>query len=222
MSRLPAAAADGGRAKLSGAFFRVEYAACFQLLEILNPRNALTAGVGSKRENIFMPALPFAQYGLQHLYLFPYYQSREDYQKATGMEAPPWNPNKPPKYWFDPKARQAARRSIVYDSVLSVSENGMPIAGPDSKPQLEPLLILRDDAAAVNIPPKGPGISNVPGADQPEVQPPLGPLSADEELAFGFAGIAIIKNKNMQPDPGIFTREDRALLAKIAAKLGVA
>ena len=168
-----------------------------------------------------MPALPFPQYGLQHLYLFPYYQTREDYQKATGTEPPAWNPAKPPKYWFDPKAKQATKRSILYDAVITVAENGAPIPGPDSKPQTEPLLIPRDEAATVNIPPKGANVANVPGADQPEVQPPLGPLAAEEELAFGFAGIVIVKNKNLQPDPGTFTRDDRALLAKVAAKLGV-
>ena len=168
-----------------------------------------------------MPALPFPQYGLQHLYLFPYYQSREDYQKATGSEPPQWNPNKPPKYWFDPKAKQSAKRSVVYDSVLSVAANGTPIPGPDGKPQLEPLLLTREDAASVNIPPKGPAVANVPGSDQPEVLPPLGALAPEEELAFGFGGTVIVKNKNLQPDPGTFTRDDRALLLKIAAKLAV-
>ena len=46
-----------------------------------------------------MAALPLPKYGLDKLYLFPYYQSREQYRAATGEEPPAFDPTRPPQYW---------------------------------------------------------------------------------------------------------------------------
>ncbi len=167
-----------------------------------------------------MPALPYPKYALSYLYLFPYYQTREAYQKATGQEPPPWNPDRAPKYWCDPKARESTRRNVVYDFVVAYSESGAPLAGPDGKPMLEALVLGKEVAATVNIPPKQ--FTNVPGAEVPEVPMPLRPLEPNEELCFEFGGIVSVKNLDLYPlvEPG-FTPEDRALLKAIARKLGV-
>ena len=169
-----------------------------------------------------MPALPYPKYGLDHLYLFPYHQTREAYQKASGEEPPPWNPQKPPKYWRDPKALQSARRNVVYDSVVATSQGGSPLAGPDGKPVLDLMVLSKEDAASVNIPPKGPGVSNVPGADVPEVPCPLRPLEPNEELFFDFGGVVVVKNLDLYPKIEVgFTSGDRDLLRAIGRKLGV-
>lgn len=167
-----------------------------------------------------MAALPYPKYSLDKLYLFPYYQTREDYRRATGQEPPPWNPNRAPKYWFDPNAAQSQRRSVVYEYALATSETGAPLVGPDGRPMLDVLVLSKDEAATVNIPPKE--VTNVPGADRPEVPCPLRPLEPDEELFFDFGGVVAVKNRKLfaELDRG-FTPEDRALLRAIAEKLGV-
>lgn len=99
-----------------------------------------------------MPALPFPKYGVRELYLYPYYDTRERFQAETGIEPPPFDPAKPPKYWFDPEAAQSPKRSILYENVLAFSEQGHVLAGPDGRPMLEPLLLRKEEAANVNIP----------------------------------------------------------------------
>ncbi len=169
-----------------------------------------------------MPALPYPKYGIEHLFLFPIYQTAEAYRKATGEDPPPWNPNKPPKAWFDPEARNSTRRSIVYQNVIAMSPSGYPLASPEGKPMLDVLVLSKEDAGTVNIPPKGPGSTNTPGADAPEVPVPLRPLEPNEELFFDFGGIVAVKNLDLYPQLEIgFTAEDRALLKRIAEKLGL-
>lgn len=113
------------------------------------------------------------RYGLERLYLFPYFQTREEYKSATGVEPPKFDGTKPPKYWFDPTASESLRRQIVYDQVLAYKSNGMPILDEEGQPTLEMMMLTKDEAMRVNIPPKGPGIANIFGADKPEIPPPL-------------------------------------------------
>lgn len=169
-----------------------------------------------------MAALPYPTYGITHLYLFPVYQTREAYQQATGMEAPPYDPTKPIKSWFDPKAAENPSRKIVYDRVIALADNGAPLASLDGKPVLEPLLMDRPIAATVNIPVKGRDIPDqVPTGF--EVPVPLRALDADEELYFQFGGSIAVKNKKLfgQLETGGFTAADRALLQAIAEKIGI-
>ena len=169
-----------------------------------------------------MLALPMAKYGLDSLYLFPYYQSQEDFNKATGAVAPAWNPSRQPKYWQDPAALASTRRTVVYNQVLAVADNGAPLVGSDGKPMLDILALQKEEAASVNIPPKGPGIQNVPGAGEAEVQPPLRGLEKSEVLAFGFGNTVYVHNIDYPfDDTGSFRVEDRILLQAIAKKLGV-
>jgi hypothetical protein len=173
-----------------------------------------------------LAALPLAQYSLDRLYLFPYYQDRETYEKATGQPCPAWNPDRRPKRWLDPAAADSEEEFIVYERVLATdSKDGAkaPLAGPDGKPYFKALILLKDVAATVNIPPF---IANVPGADQPPYQPPCRALEANEELFFhhlGMGQVVMVKNTDLYVDQtgSSFTAEDRALLRAIAAKLGV-
>lgn len=168
-----------------------------------------------------MSVLNQPTYGLENLYLFPVYQTREAYQAATGMETPPYNPNKRIKSWFDPEAATSTKRTIIYERTLVASDSGMPLAGADGKPLLDVLAISREDAAAVNIPPKGPGILDQPVMGT-EVPVPLRELSTNEELFFQFGGSVAVRNKTAFAAIEIgFTAEDRAIIREIARKLGI-
>ena len=161
------------------------------------------------------------RYGIERLYLFPYYQTREAYQKATGVEPPKFDGAKPPKLWADPAAKDSIRRNMAYDRVISYAVNGALLFDDNDKPMLEGLVLNKDEAATVNIPPKGLGMANIPGADRPEIPPPLRALGADEEFFVPFPGIIGVRIKGtLEPDRG-FTEEDRTLLLAVARKLGV-
>ncbi|MDX1982025.1 MAG: hypothetical protein SFV51_17265 [Bryobacteraceae bacterium] len=168
-----------------------------------------------------MAALPYPTYGISNLYLFPLYQTREAYFQATGKEAPPYNPLKPIKSWFDPKASENPRRTIVYNNVIALADNGQPLADDNGKPYTEPLLINRDDAGAVNIPVKD---FNKPAEPTTgfEVPVPMREMEEGEELYFQFGGAIAVRNKALWDnlEEG-FTASDRALLHAIAEKLGI-
>lgn len=168
-----------------------------------------------------MSALPFPTYGLHHLYRFPVFQTREAYRQATGREAPPYDPAKPPKSWFDPDAAANPRRRLVYETVVAYAENGFPLVDAEGKPVLEPLVIDRDFAAVVNIPNKlGSPDQTVSG---PEIPVPLRPLESGEEMYLQFGGSVAVKNKALfDAVATTYGAEDRALLRAIAEKLGVA
>ncbi|MBI5281519.1 MAG: hypothetical protein HY858_07545 [Candidatus Solibacter usitatus] len=167
-----------------------------------------------------MAALPLPKYGLDKLHLFPYHQTREKYRIATGEEPPPFDPTRPPKFWFDPAARQVTKRALIYENILATNEHGKALTGPDGKPYFEQLMILRSEAATVNIPMKN--AANEPGADQPEAPPPLRALDPEEELFFDFGGVVLVRNKTIVDDSVIgFTTQDRAIMKAIARKLNV-
>jgi len=171
-----------------------------------------------------MSALPYPTYGLHHLYLFPVFQTREAYQQATGMEPPPYDPTQPLKSWFDPSAHSSASRKIIYASVIAYAENGSPLAGPDGKPVLEPMMLDKNVAATVNIPLKGGGLPDEPTTGE-EIPVPLRSPFSGEELYFQFGGSIAVKNTEMFQQlngSSSFTAADRSLLEAIAAKLGVA
>jgi hypothetical protein len=166
-----------------------------------------------------MSALPQATYPINELYLFTVYQSREDYAMAQGKDAPPFDATRPPKYWFDPAADSSPVRTIVYQNVLAYAENGGLLLDADGKPQVEATVMLKKDAANVNIPPSGPA---VPGATVPPVPVPLRALDAAEELFLGFGGVVAVRNKTfVTATQDGFTVQDRKLIQAIATKLGV-
>lgn len=161
--------------------------------------------------------------GLDSLYLYPYYQTRDAFEKATGQPCPPWNPNLPPKYWFDPKAAESTRRNVVYDNTLVYSLDGTIQAAGDGQPLLDVLVLPKEQAGTVNIPDKSRGSANVAGADRPEVPVPLRPPTGEEELFFIFGQTVAVRLKTAWANTqNVFTARDRALLKAIADKLGVA
>ncbi len=71
--------------------------------------------------------------------------------------------------------------SVVYDSVIATTANGVPRTGEDGKLMTGLMVLSKSEAGSVNIPPQG---TNVPGADVPVVQPPPRPLEHGEELGL--------------------------------------
>lgn len=167
-------------------------------------------------------ALPLLNYGIDKLYMFPYYGTREKYQEATGQEPPPFDPLKPPKFWFDPKATEAGRRNVMYDRVIALTESGRPFADAQGNVVLEPLMITAQQAATVNIPYQK--TANEAGSGQIPVQVPLREPDPDEELFIDRANNVSIRNKKLweqENSRNVFTLLDRELLRAIARKLGV-
>lgn len=159
--------------------------------------------------------LNLPKYGIKELYLFPYYQTREEFERLTGLVCPGWIPNRRPKYWFDPAAERCEEDEVIYD--LAYRGN----IDAEGKPKLKRLILYKFEAATVNIPPSA---TNVPGADQPEIPCPVRALEDGEELAFGFGGVVEVRNKALYAQAtqgGDFTEADRALLKAIGKKLGV-
>lgn len=132
--------------------------------------------------------------------------------------------DKPVKSWEDPSVATSPKRKIVYDNVIALTERGFPLGDAvQNKPFLEPMLIDREDAAVVNIPPKdfSGRQQEIPTVEY-EVPVPCRALQAGEELEFsGFGGQVMVTSESDRSTPTSFTLEDRVLLKKIAAKLGV-
>lgn len=165
-----------------------------------------------------MSALPMPKYDLKKLYLFPEYGSREEYAKATGQEAPPWNPGRAMKIWFDPNAAASPKRSIIYDRVLAVSEIGVPLRDGDDRPFLEPLVLEKTEAALVNFP----DFRTPTDTKLVPVPVPLRALDPEEELIFDFGGVVVRNKAWLETHWGNgYTERDRLLLQSIARKLNV-
>jgi hypothetical protein len=159
---------------------------------------------------------------INDLYIYPSFQTRDEYFKATGEEAPEWDPNRPVKSWFDPAARNTNKRTFLYDRVLMYDKNGKVIPDEKGAPQLEQLALLREEAARVNILPRERMVDYGPGGVAAPIPVPLRALKPDEELEFGFGGVVSVRLKDAYKTTlNAFTIGDRQLLEKIAQKLGV-
>jgi hypothetical protein len=159
---------------------------------------------------------------INDLYLYPSFQTRDEYFKATGEEAPEWNPNKPVKSWFDPAARNTNKRTFLYDVVLMYDRNGMVIPDEKGVPQVEQLALLREEAASVNILPREKMVDYGPGSKVAPIPVPMRALKENEELVFTFGGVVAVRLKDaFRNTVNAFTVQDRQLLEKIAQKLGV-
>ena len=167
-----------------------------------------------------MAALPLAKYGLEKLFLFPVYQNRAQFLSAFGVAAPEFDEARPPKYWFDPNADKAPKRSLLYEHVLATDDKGKPAFGPDGKPYLESMMLFKQEAFTVNLPIGD--YANEPGTEVPPVPVPMRALEPEEELIQGFGGIILVRNKNIPEEgPTSFSFQDRETIRAIARKLGV-
>jgi hypothetical protein len=120
-----------------------------------------------------LPMLP-----LSTIFMFPVYQSIEDYSSKTKKTSPPFDITREPQYWEDPNALLSTKRFVTYDNVIAVSENGTPLDDPNDPTRNAPLLTdmayPKAIAGSVNIPVKtkdGLVVSTLPLL--PEAQVPL-------------------------------------------------
>jgi hypothetical protein len=172
-----------------------------------------------------MPALPYPQYSIDKLYLFPYYQTADAYEKATGKPCPPWNPALRQKHWEDPQAQNTGDDFVVYAVVLAtdMKVTGVALHGADGQPYTRQMVIPYDAAVTVNIPAVVGGMPT-DKAQLPEYPSPMRPLESNEQLFFEpVMATPAVKNTDLYVSAldNTFTATDRALLQAIAKKLGV-
>lgn len=171
-----------------------------------------------------LPSMVTYDKPIQEIFLFKTY-SRESYKQEYGVDAPPFDQTKDPKYWFDSAARSKAdRRGIVrYDQVLLMSERGDKVlAGPDGAPAFDPdpLSIHYSEAESLNLPTDG--YTNEPGTERPAVPVPTRKLRPNEKLVFfGPLAIPLVRDvlayNDAQAVEPVFTPTDRDVLHKILA-----
>lgn len=82
-------------------------------------------------------------YGVESLALFESY-TRESYRAAFGDEAPPWDPSRCTKTWFDSTVEMTAPGRAVAYTVVERDEGGNWI--------LQPMALSAAEAAMVNLP----------------------------------------------------------------------
>jgi hypothetical protein len=159
-----------------------------------------------------MPTNSTGMFPINELYLYPVFQTRDEYLKATNEEAPEWDPNRPVKSWFDPAARNTNKRTFLYDVVLMYDKNGMVLPDANGVPQVEQLALLREEAARVNILPRERMVDYGPGSKVAPIPVPMRALKPTEELVFTFGGVVAVKDKaKVAPEqPVSFTSGDRA------------
>ena len=174
--------------------------------------------------------------GLDTLYTFPVYQTRETYKHLTGMEAPPWDPSKPIKSWEDRQAPSSDEDGYVQYQVLALGpDKKSPAVGTHGRPYLRTMRILRSDAVRVNIPPKDfshqtnrPDPGSLSPMASVEVPVPCRDLLPDEELFVAWGGRAEVRKKTEAPPPsqgGATTPatdpETKQLLLEVLSKLDI-
>jgi hypothetical protein len=168
-----------------------------------------------------MPTLQHTDLGISEYYLFPTYSTREAYKRATGEDAPPFDTARKRKHWYDPQARDSAKRQFVYDRVLAFDGRN-PARDETGRPFAEMLVLSRQEAATVNIPLSEKDELPVPGGDYPETPVPLRALADGEELVFDRLGWVRVRNKAIyeQTYEG-FSPRDRVILYAMARSLNV-
>ena len=156
---------------------------------------------------------------LSDFYVFPMFATQADFEKATGLTCPPWNPNKRPKRWADPKPVDSGMEvDGVSQALYRVLDPGtMETGGIRTKL----ILVSLADAVAVNLPPL---LANVPGADQPEVPVPLKDLSPTQQFVrrTPFSGVQVQNMDVVDPGAPVDVGDVQAILdmlARMEAKL---
>jgi len=82
-------------------------------------------------------------YGFAALALFQTY-TRETYRAAFGVQAPAWNPSRPPKFWFDSTADASAAGNVAAYKIFAVDSTGTWA--------LRQLVLPAAEAVAINLP----------------------------------------------------------------------
>lgn len=159
---------------------------------------------------------------LSDIYAFPYYSTRSEFEKVTGEVCPPFNINKPSKYWRDLSIKDSSKKLFEYFNTLKVSENGT-LLFANGVPEFDSIVLTKADAMSVNIPEKVEGgniVSNLPTL--PEVQVPLDftkiPSSYSIKVRFGGT-VALVSGVDAPESSSGFTTEDRRVQGEILGKV---
>lgn len=157
-----------------------------------------------------------SMYPAFRLNVFPYFATRETYEKFYLKKCPPYNPNLPIKKWVDETLLKPENQDefAIVENVLKQYKDGsfvQPFV-------LSKIAIIRDQFD-VNIPSEHDVVTITK-----EIPVPMKPLDPDEEL-FMYMGLPQVKNKNLYdkqnaPAAGVyFNADDRAMLIDIQKKL---
>lgn len=158
-------------------------------------------------------------YALTDLALFPIYADSEDYFKKTGKIAPMYDPRFEVKNWEDPDA--ASKRFVSY-TVVEWDNVNVPTEGTLDLPGKW--------AASVNLlPPNYTALTEQEKkiALEGATPLPIRPLKSSEVFKVHPLGGVYVVDTAVAELPTVpaagdgFTKADRELLGKIAAKLGV-
>jgi len=155
---------------------------------------------------------------ISSLNLFPTYATRDEYTAKTGQPCPEWTPTKHPKAWEDPNAKKSFSVGGVDWVLYARTFSGFDAEG---NAVWEQVAMPVAEAKVVNIPPKGEGNTNVPGADQPEILCPMRLPTDGESIRPGFGNVPVVwttAELDGLVKSGPFTELDRAQLGRIEAK----
>lgn len=135
------------------------------------------------------------------LFRFKVYQTREA-AEAEGHKLAPYTTERPVKSWIDLKPPSADEFGEITYLMLATTRNGCgdtALTGPDQKPYLRNYKMTPEEAAALNIPPKG----DFPDKPQPkgEWNIPCRDLQANEVLGWGFGAVPVVQDKTVKVEP---------------------
>jgi hypothetical protein len=183
----------------------------------------LAVTVGAQVSAPVVPVQPDRdQYGVSDIALFNAYQSRAQYKAAFGKEAAEFDPGRRPKTWFDSTVDLSDPEADVCYKVVKVAKDGNPAVSLSCMPAFE--------AATVNlipdtIIPAGRLTEEMLARTRPQREIPVRDLLPGEVLIGGFGNVPTVvrmdKKQSQEEKDGKFTAGDRALLRRIAEKLGL-
>jgi hypothetical protein len=164
---------------------------------------------------------------LTELQVFDVYQTRQDYEEATGNPCPPPDPKRRRKHWFDPAYAGVSQEDddgqLVFYQALAVNPRTRAVVRDfNGKPMLTTIALSKWEAGQVNIPE---GTANEFPLSEPimmfdQIQTPLRSLTPEEELEFyGPMGVVRVVNTVLRDADKAkseqFTAADREALRQI-------
>lgn len=134
-------------------------------------------------------------------YVFPVFQTCEDYFAKTGRTCPPFDATRKVKSWYDPSPPAADEDGNVSYLLLATAKDGTPLVR-EGKPYQRTVLIPRSEAVSVNIPPKRfdgtiPDVKTIG-----EWGVPMRALGAGEEFYIAWGGLPAIRQAGSTPTSG--------------------
>ncbi|MBA3973599.1 MAG: hypothetical protein C0504_05180 [Candidatus Solibacter sp.] len=165
---------------------------------------------------------------------FRMFANRTEFKSAAGQEAPPYDPARKIKRWFDSNAGADGLPEVIYQNNIMSRPDGTFVL-KNGAPVVRPLVLPVEEARTVNLPPEDPSGNTAIQPGWTEIPCPFRDLTQDEILVVagaeaGFLSGKVIMIRNaklfeveqarLADESGKFTAADRAILKAIADKLG--